>query len=83
MVWQYEGRATSFAMGSFRDPGRRLSRHRLGNDADEPLGFTEVDINGNDLLDFYFPDGTQSYRAIKIPTSAFDINLLRATAGKH
>jgi hypothetical protein len=81
MVWQYVGKGTSSAMGSFRvqADGSRVIGWGLNQDGD--LAFTELGPDGADLLDFRFPDGTQSYRAIKIPTSAFDIDLLRATAG--
>ena len=37
--------------------------------------------NGNDLVDFGFADSEPSYRAIKVPPSAFDRNVLRRTAG--
>ena len=43
--------------------------------------FTEVDENGDDLLDFYFPEGDTSYRALKIPTSTIDIETLRKSVG--
>ncbi len=79
MVWQYLGTASSGAMGSFRvmDDGSRV----IGWGGPTMRALTELDANGNDVLDFYFPDGAQSYRAIKIPTTAFDINLLRSSAG--
>ena len=81
MVWQYQGTTTSGAMGSFRvmDDGSRI----IGWGGPSTRAFTELDATGNDVLDFYFPDGTQSYRAIKIPTTAFDINLLRSSAGAN
>jgi hypothetical protein len=81
-VWQYEGKGTSLVMGSFRvlPDGSRVIGWGIGGGGSP--AFTEVDVEGNDLLDFAFPDGTQSYRAIKIPVSKFDINLLRATAGE-
>jgi hypothetical protein len=44
-------------------------------------GFTEVDSNGNDLLDFAFSDGNTSYRALKVPQGAFDLGALRSAAG--
>jgi hypothetical protein len=34
------------------------------------------------MLDFYFDDGNVSYRAVKVPRTAFDIDLLRNAAGK-
>jgi hypothetical protein len=81
MAWQHEGTATSAAMGSFRIESDGARVIGWGMNVGGFVAFTELDLNGNDLLDFSFPDGTQSYRAIKVPTSAFDINLLRATAG--
>jgi hypothetical protein len=79
-VWQYLGQATSASMGSFRilDDGSRTIGWGVSQ---QPLVFSEVDESGNDLLDFSFANGEATYRAIKIPTTAFDINLLRATAG--
>jgi hypothetical protein len=47
------------------------------------MGFTEVDPGGEDLADLVFPGVNNTYRAIKLPTSAFDIGLLRATAGTN
>jgi hypothetical protein len=45
------------------------------------LVFTEVDVQGDDLLDFYFTDNNSSYRAIKVPLTALDRGVLRRTAG--
>ena len=78
VVWQYQGTAPSDGMGSFRvsADGSRV----IGWGITDALNrtFTEVDENGNDLLDFTFSGGDTSYRAIKIPISAFDIATLRA-----
>ncbi len=81
MVWQYKGSGTALSMGSFRvqADGSRLIGWGVG--AKTLSVFSEVDESGNDLLDFSFPNGEVSYRAVKVPTTAFDINLLRATAG--
>jgi len=81
MVWQYQGTQSSLAMGSFRvlEDGSRVVGWGVGGAPNR--AFTEVDVNGNDLLDFEFPDGDASYRAVKISTASFDINLLRATTG--
>jgi len=83
VVWQYSGVASSLAMGSFRilPDGSRIIGWGLSAAPDQV--FTEVDENGTDLLDFAFPSDDFSYRAIKIPTTTFDIDLLRATAGTH
>jgi hypothetical protein len=45
------------------------------------IAFSEVDDVGGDLLDFYFLYGDTTYRAVKVPTSEFDLNDLRNTAG--
>ncbi len=55
---------------------------RLGGAA-SPYAFSEIDEKGNDLLDFIFTDGDVTYRAIKVPTSAFDISVLRTSAGTN
>ncbi len=81
--WEYQGTASSAAMGSFRilpDGSRVIG---WGNGGATDRSFTEVGANGTDILDFGFPDGTASYRAIKVTTSAFEIDLLRATAGSN
>jgi hypothetical protein len=82
-LWQFRGTATSEAMGSFRilDDGSRVIG--WGMNGNPTRAFTEVDEAGDDLLDFVFPDGTESYRALKFPTSAFDLDVMRAMAGNH
>ncbi len=81
-VWVYKGLVSSLAMGSLRFQENGASVIGWGIGAPD-LVFTEIDGKGNDLLDFSFTDGDVSYRAIKIPTSAFDIGLLRTTAGAN
>ena len=46
-----------------------------------PLGFSEVDAAGNDVLDVGFGTGNGSYRAVKAPATRFDINVLRGERG--
>ncbi len=72
---------TTAATGSFRisPDGSRVIGWGLGGTPD--LAFTEVDVNGSDLLDFSFPDGNTTYRAIKVPLATYDLGVLRATAG--
>ncbi len=79
VTWQYAGTAASAAMGSFRisSDGSRVVGWGLLPGA----GFTEVDADGHDLLDFAFGDGSTTYRAIKVPLSSFDLGALRAAAG--
>jgi hypothetical protein len=81
VAWQYKGTVSTAATGSFRisPDGSRVIGWGLGGAPD--LAFSEVDVNGNDLLDFHFTDGNVTYRAIKVPLTAFDLNVLRSTAG--
>jgi hypothetical protein len=83
VAWQYAGTVSSSATGSFRisPDGSRVIGWGLGGAPS--LAFTEVDVNGNDLLDFSFPDGNVTYRAIKVPLSTFDLSVMRSTAGTH
>ncbi|HEY1691661.1 MAG TPA: arylsulfotransferase family protein [Polyangiaceae bacterium] len=76
-VWQYRGTVNSAAMGSFRvlSDGSRIIG--WGEGGQPQLAFTEVDASGNDLLDFDFTDGDQSYRALKVPLTQLDIGLMR------
>jgi hypothetical protein len=81
--WQYAGAGASADRGSFRilaDGSRVIG---WGTPAAPPIAFTEVDEQENDLLDFYFAGADVSYRAIKVPLSAFDLSVLRNTAGGH
>ncbi len=77
--WQYQAMVGSPCMGSLRisPDGARV----IGWGFIPGAGFTEVDSSGNDVLDFAFSDGNTSYRVIKVPLSAFDLDVLRATAG--
>jgi len=82
LVWSYQsadGR-NSAATGSFR---------RLNAGADNIIGwgfktgtlFTEVDADGNVLLNVAFPASQFAYRVQKVGPTALDHDLLRATAG--
>ena len=70
-------------MGSFRilvDGSRVIDWGlRMSNE----ITFTEVDVDGSDLLDFTLDPGTgnSSYRTIKVPVTSFDLGTLRSTAG--
>jgi hypothetical protein len=81
VAWQYRGQLSSAATGSFRISADGSRVIGWGPGGAPNLAFTEVDSNGNDLLDFSFSDGNVTYRAIKLPLSAFDVELLRSTAG--
>lgn len=78
-VWQYLGGASSSAMGSFRilSDGSRVIGWGEGNIPG--LAFTEVDSSGNDLLDFNFTDGDESYRALKVPLTQLDLGLMHSS----
>jgi Arylsulfotransferase (ASST) len=80
VAWQYKGAAPVQGTGSFRftDLGRVIG---WGFGGTANLAFTEVDESGNDLLDFYFNDDSSSYRTVKVPLTAFPIDVLRQTAG--
>jgi hypothetical protein len=81
VVWQRKGSVASTAAGSFRisADGSRVIGWGFGGVPD--LVFSEVDGNGEELLRFAFTDGHESYRAIKVPLGAFDLSVLRNTAG--
>jgi Arylsulfotransferase (ASST) len=80
VVWQRKGTTNSSGVGSFRISldGSRVIGWGFGA---PNLVFTEVDLNGSDLLDFEFTDGNSSYRAVKVSLTALDLNAMRNTAG--
>jgi hypothetical protein len=80
VAWEYDGPASSAIRGSFRISGDGSRVVGWGSGAPN-LVFTEVDVEKNDLADFYFTDGDVSYRVIKVPVTAFDLGVLRRTAG--
>jgi len=83
VVWQYQGDASSLAMGSFRRDadGHSVIGWGASNGA-ENLAFTEVDQDGRKLLDLSFDTrGNWAYRAVKVPLETFDRDVLRDTAG--
>jgi hypothetical protein len=82
MTWQREGPTSSSGMGSFRtlaDGSRIIGWGQLitGGHA-----FTELGADGQDVLDFDFPDGDVTYRAIKVPLAALDLGQLRRATGR-
>jgi hypothetical protein len=81
VAWQFAGATSSGFMGSFRilDDGSRVIG--WGYEGETDRIFTEVDVNGNDLLDFYFLDGSSSFRGIKVPLTALDLGAMRRAAG--
>jgi hypothetical protein len=81
LAWAHPGSENSVFMGSFRilpDGSRTIG---WGQGGAPGLVFSEVDAWGDDLLDFYFAGDGSSYRAIKVPLDAFDLDALRSTAG--
>ena len=83
VAWQRQGPISADALGSFRilADGSRVIGWGIGG-TNHPI-FTEVDVEGHDLLDFDldYLGGNASYRAIKVPLTAFDLEALRSTAG--
>jgi hypothetical protein len=83
VTWQRAGIEPSTDMGSFRllSDGSRVIGWGVG---DEGHAATEVDVAGNDRLDIDVdgPGADASYRVIKVPLSALDLEVLRRTAGR-
>jgi hypothetical protein len=80
--WEWSGSISSQFMGSFRilEDGSRVIGWGFGGQRN--LVFTEVNAAGDDVLDFYFPDNSSSFRSIKVPLSALDLEDMRQTAGR-
>jgi len=79
VAWQYKGGTVSGGGGSVRVAGD--AGHVVGWGIGSPV-LTEVDGQGDKLLEVTFPAGNVSYRAIKVPLAAFDLATLRSQAGK-
>jgi len=82
VAWEYDGMTNSESRGSFRilpDGSRVIG---WGASGTHDLVFTEVDFDKHDLADFSFLNGQVSYRAVKVPLSAFDLQVLRTAAGR-
>lgn len=78
LVWQSLGPASSAAMGGLRRYADGSSVIAWGALTTGPaLAFTEVDGQGRALLEVTLPPGNFSYRAVKAPPGAFDIDVLR------
>lgn len=86
LAWEYKTwkKVPSGVTGSFRinEDGSRIMGWGQSDPAPNGLVFTEVDVDGNDLLDLISSNDSSTYRAIKVPLSAFDLNLLRSTSGQ-
>jgi hypothetical protein len=86
VVWQFLGKGQSQFEGSFRRYDDGESVIGWGYVPNDPRVVTEVDAEGDDVVDIAF-GGTmnqtnQTYRAVKVPLSQFDIGVLRQTAGQ-
>lgn len=81
VVWQFLGSVPSTAEGSFRRYADGHSVIGWGFRQGDARNFTEVDANGQDVLDVTL-SGQTSYRATKVPLAQLDIGLLRVAAGK-
>ena len=82
--WQTVGPTSSVAMGSLRrtSDGTWIVAWGVSTQPVQfDTAFTEVDASGHDLLDVSFVQGDATYRASKVATDAFDVDVLRATAG--
>jgi hypothetical protein len=83
---EHRGTSSPSAAGSFRisSDGSRVVDWGLGY---PKTVFTEFDDKGHDLLDFVSfstttpPFPMQSFRAIKVPVTTFDLEVMRKTAG--
>jgi hypothetical protein len=81
VVWQFPGTTASLAEGSFRkypDGERVIGWGAVSNGT---RIFTETNSNAEDVLDIEFSGDIATYRAVKVPTSELNINVLRRTAG--
>jgi hypothetical protein len=81
LAFQFLGIAQSEAEGSFRRYADGDSVIAWGHTPTDPRILTEVNADGNDVLDVAF-GGQVSYRAVKVPLSQLDIGVLRATTAK-
>ncbi len=81
VAFQYLGTAQSQYEGSFRRYPDGHSVIGWGYVPSDPRVFTEVDSQGNDVLDVVLA-GAPSYRAVKVPLSYLDLAVLRTTTAK-
>ncbi len=84
LVAEFTGVSNSAAMGSFQtlpDGTRVVGWGILTAGAVKPA-MTEFDAMGNTLRSFVFAANDIPYRVMKVPTTALNLELLRAGAGK-
>jgi hypothetical protein len=81
VAWQRVGSVSSINSGSFRITSDGSRTIGWGQGGKVNLVFSEVDAEGHSLLDFYFTDNSSSYRSLKVPLGALDLDVMRSTAG--
>lgn len=82
VAWQCAGTVSSTAMGSFRRYSDGTNLIGWGEvSTGTNLVLSDYDDSCNDRLDMQLDAPNISYRAVKVPLTALDINVLRATAG--
>ncbi len=81
VVFQYLGTAASAYEGGFRRYADGESVIGWGSIPTDPRVVTEIDENGNDVFDLAFDGTNPTYRAVKVPLSQLDINLMRQAVG--
>jgi hypothetical protein len=82
VAWQFLGIAASFAEGSCRRYADGETVIGWGYNTTDSRVVTEVNANGEDVFDVTFSPNTPSYRAIKVPLSQLDVDLLRSTVAQ-
>ncbi len=80
-IWEYKGPTSSIVSGSMRISADGSRVIGWGKSGTRRVVFTEVDLQGHDLLDFGYSDDDFSYRVVKVPLTTFDLETLRRTAG--
>jgi hypothetical protein len=82
-VFESAGAGTAQYEGSFRRYSDGDSIIGWGYIPGDLRVLTEIDASGNNVFDISFSGpGNQSYRAVKVPLSQFDIGLLRQNTAK-
>jgi Arylsulfotransferase (ASST) len=82
VAWQFLGIAASLAEGSCRRYADGETVIAWGYNTMDPRVVTEVNAEGDDVLDISFTTSTSTYRAVKVPLSQLDANLLRSTVAQ-
>lgn len=81
-VFQFLGTGPSQFQGSFRRSADGESVIGWGRVPGDPRSLTEIDANGQEVFNVGLGAGNVSYRAVKVPLTQLDIQLLRSSAGK-